>query len=96
MILAKIRDKRFITLRRGGTLVDDDHRLLAIWAAKCAQHVLHYFDAVRPDDDRPRRALESTHAWVIGETSMMQASTSLSAQVVRRICWQGPHQLAVR
>ncbi len=32
MILPKKRDPRFITVRRGGTLRDSDHRLLAIWA----------------------------------------------------------------
>lgn len=73
MILPKIRDKRFITIRRGGTLLDEDHHLLAIWAAQCAQHVLHYFEEVRPDDDRPRRAIEATHAWVNGEMKMKQA-----------------------
>ncbi|QMW04616.1 putative immunity protein [Spirosoma foliorum] len=73
MILPKIRDKRFITIRRGGTLTDEDHRLLAIWAAQCAQHVLPYFEEARPDDDRPRRALELTQAWVNGEINMKQA-----------------------
>jgi hypothetical protein len=73
MILPKIRDKRFITVRRGGTLSDEDHHLLAIWAAQCAQHVLHYFEEVRPNDDRPRRAIELTHAWVNGEITMKQA-----------------------
>ncbi len=53
MILPKIRDPRFITVRRGGTLQDDDHRLLALWAADCAEHVLHYFEEARPNDDRP-------------------------------------------
>ena len=31
MILSKDRDPRLITIRRGGTLTDDDHRLLALW-----------------------------------------------------------------
>lgn len=73
MILPKIRDKRFITIRRGGTLTDDDHRLLALWAAECAEHVLHLFEAACPNDDRPRRAIEATRAWVNGEIKMMQA-----------------------
>jgi len=73
MILPKIRDKRFITIRRGGTLTDEDHRLLAVWAAECAGHVLHLFEEARPDDDRPRRAIEATYAWVNGEIKMMQA-----------------------
>lgn len=56
MILPKERDPRFITVRRGGSLSDPDHHLLAIWAADCAEHVLHHFEQVRPGDDRPRRA----------------------------------------
>ena len=73
MILPPIRDKRFITVRRGGVLLDEDHHLLAIWAAQCAEHVLHYFEEVRPDDARPRRAIELTHAWVSGEIKVRQA-----------------------
>ena len=79
MILPKIRDKRFITVRRGGTLLDEDHHLLAIWAAQCAQHVLHYFEEVRPNDDRPRRAIESAYAWVNGEITMKQARAAAGA-----------------
>ena len=37
------RDPRLITVRRGGTLQDREHRLLAAWAAYCAAHVLHFF-----------------------------------------------------
>jgi hypothetical protein len=73
MILPKKRDPRFITVRRGGTLQDADHRLLAVWAADCAQHVLHFFEQVQPGDDRPRRAIEQAHAWVRGEITMTQA-----------------------
>lgn len=76
MIFSKIRDPRLITVRRGGTLQDADHRLLAVWAADCAQHVLHFFEQVQPDDDRPRRAIEQIHAWVRGEVSMTQARTA--------------------
>lgn len=38
VILSKERDLRLVTVRRGGTLQDSDHHLLAIWAADCAQH----------------------------------------------------------
>ena len=44
----KVRDPRFITVRRGGTLQDDDHQRLAMWAADCAEHVLHHFEQARP------------------------------------------------
>src|SRR4051794_2181229 len=73
MILPKVRDPRFVTKRRGGTLSDPDHHLLALWAASCAEHVLHLFESVQPDDPRPRRAIEHVRAWVRGEVTMMQA-----------------------
>ena len=73
MILPKVRDPRFVTIRRGGTLTDDDHRLLAEWAAVCAEHVLPLFEAVRPDDRRPREAIEHIRAWTRGEVGMMQS-----------------------
>jgi hypothetical protein len=73
MILPKKRDSRFITVRRGGTLQDADHRLLAIWAADCAQHVLHLFEEIRPDDKRPRRAIEAVRAWTRAEITMSQS-----------------------
>jgi hypothetical protein len=76
VILPKDRDPRFITIRRGGTLTDADHRLLALWAAACAEHVLHLFEAVRPSDPRPRQAIEQTRAWVRGEITMSQARTA--------------------
>jgi thymidine phosphorylase len=73
MILPKKRDPRFITLRRGGTLEDSHHHLLAIWAADCAGHVLHLFEEVKPNDERPRRAIESARAWTRGEITMSQS-----------------------
>jgi hypothetical protein len=76
VILPKVRDPRFITVRRGGTLQDDDHRLLAVWAADCAEHVLHHFERARPKDDRPRRAIELGRAWARGEVPWAVARTA--------------------
>ncbi|MFD6609634.1 putative immunity protein [Micromonospora chalcea] len=73
MILPKVRDPRFTTIRRGGTLTDEHHHLLALWAATCAEHVLGLFEAVRPDDSRPREAIGYAQAWVRGEVRMMEA-----------------------
>jgi len=73
VILPKVRDPRFITLRRGGTLTDSDHHLLALWAAVCAEHVLPLFESARPADPRPRYAIEQARAWVRGEILMTQA-----------------------
>lgn len=76
MILPKIRDPRFITIRRGGTLTDADHRLLALWAALCAEHVLPLFEAVQPADPRPRQAIALARAWARGEIPMAEARNS--------------------
>lgn len=76
MIFSPIRDPRLITVRRGGTLQDADHHLLALWAADCAQHVLHFFENVQPGDERPRYAIEQARAWARGEITMTQARTA--------------------
>src|SRR5438045_6339986 len=73
MILPKERDPRFITIRRGGTLTDADHHLLALWAAACAEHVLPFFEAAQPADLRPRQAIEQARAWARGEIAMAVA-----------------------
>jgi hypothetical protein len=76
VILPKVRDPRFVTIRRGGTLTDRDHRLLALWAAACAEHVLDLFESARPEDPRPRQAIEQARAWVRGEITMSPARSS--------------------
>ncbi|UTT67606.1 hypothetical protein NMQ01_07845 [Janibacter sp. CX7] len=73
MILPPVRDPRMIMVRRGGTLTDADHRLLALWAAECAEHVLPLFEAAVPDDRRPREAIAATRTWADGEMPMMTA-----------------------
>lgn len=67
------RDLRFVIVRRGGTLDDERHHLLAAWAADCAEHVFHFFCSQYPDDDRPRRTIEQARAWSRGEITMTQA-----------------------
>ncbi len=73
MILPYERDPRLTTVRRGGTLSDEHHRLLALWAAECTEHVLPLFEQARPDDPRPRRAIALARAWTRGEVKMTQA-----------------------
>ena len=76
MILPKERDPRFVTIRRGGTLTDSDHQLLALWAASCAEHVLDLFESAQPEDPRPRRAIELGRAWVRREITMTEARSA--------------------
>ena len=73
MILPKVRDLRFVTVRRGGTLTDADHHLLALWAASCAEHVIGLFESAQPNDPRPRQAIEHARAWACGKVTMTQA-----------------------
>ena len=73
MILPDVRDPRLVTIRRGGTLTDADHQLLALWAAQCAKHVLHLFEQAEPSDARPREAIDAARAWARGEMKMMEA-----------------------
>lgn len=76
MILTQPRDLRLITIRRGGTLTDENHRLLCTWTIACAERVLPYFEATAPDDDRARNALNHAKAWVRGEIGMKASRTS--------------------
>lgn len=62
-----------ITIRRGGSLTDEDHRLLALWAADCAAHVLGYFERAVPGDLRPSAAIAAAQAWAAGDMAMMRA-----------------------
>jgi hypothetical protein len=73
VILSEDRDPRFVTIRRGGTLTDADNRLLALWAAACAEHVLHLFEAEQPSDPRPHQAVEQVRAWARGEIRMSES-----------------------
>jgi len=48
-------------------LSEADRRIVAAWAADCAERVLPLFEAVAPDDDRPRDAIVRTRAFARGE-----------------------------
>lgn len=67
------RDIRFVAMHRGGELEPEVHRLLAAWAADCAEHVLSLFELKYPEDHRPRRAIETARAWSRGEVTVGEA-----------------------
>ncbi|SEB86156.1 putative immunity protein [Bradyrhizobium erythrophlei] len=48
-------------------LSESDRRLVAAWAADCAERVLRIFEAERPTDGRPRAAIARTRAYSRGE-----------------------------
>jgi hypothetical protein len=49
------------------SLSESDRRLVAAWAADCAERVLPLFESDAPDDDRPRDAIARTRAFARGE-----------------------------
>jgi hypothetical protein len=49
------------------TLSEDDRRVLAVWAADCAERTLPLFEAQAPGDPRPREAIEGAWAFARGE-----------------------------
>lgn len=50
------------------TLSEADRRLVAEWAATCAERVLPLFEAECPNDDRPRDAIARTLAFAHGQS----------------------------
>jgi hypothetical protein len=66
-------------------LDEQDHKLLALWAADCAGHVLPLFETKYAADDRPRKALEAARAWARGEIRVGEArSAALAAHAAAR------------
>lgn len=59
------------------TLSEADRRLVAAWAADCAERVLGLFEAESPTDDRPRAAIARTRAYARGELNT-------AAEILRR------------
>lgn len=54
-------------MRSPQTLSEADRRLVAAWAADCAERVLGLFEAEAPADDRPRAAIARARAFARGE-----------------------------
>ena len=66
-----------------------DQRALALWAARCAEHVLPHFERECPADDRPRRAIAAARAWVRGEIRCGAArAAAVAAHAAARACTQ--------
>ena len=85
-----MRDRRFVAVHRGGPLDVARHRLLAAWAADCADRVLSLFRECS-SDDRPQRAVEMARAWARGEVSVGDARKAFRAQ--KRQSAHGVHRL---
>ena len=61
------------------TLSEDDRRVVAVWAADCAERTLSLFETQAPSDTRPRDAIEGVRAFARGEMRIGQVR-ALSAR----------------
>jgi hypothetical protein len=70
------------------TLSEDDRRVLAVWAADCAERTLALFEAHAPSDTRPREAIDGVRAFArgvmrIGRVRALAARAHAAAREVR-------------
>jgi hypothetical protein len=54
------------------TLSEAGRRIVALWAADCAERVLGLFEAEAPGDNRPREAIARTRAFARGELDVAE------------------------
>jgi hypothetical protein len=61
-----------LLVRSRQTLSEGDRRIVAAWAADCAERVLWLFEAEAPQDRRPREAIARTRAFARGELDVAE------------------------
>ena len=66
------------------TLSEADRRIVAAWAADCAERVLGLFEAEAPADSRPRDAIARLRAFSRGELGVQEARRRLGAHAAAR------------
>jgi len=67
----------------------ENQKILALWAADCAEHVLKYFEKRFPEDKRPRNTIKSARLWARGKIKCGEArKAALAAHAAARKC---PH-----
>ncbi|NLD56698.1 MAG: hypothetical protein GX651_01020 [Methanomicrobiales archaeon] len=85
------RDVSFVlgrpyTERIDHRLFQPDKRILALWAADCAERVLGYFEQERPGDVRPHAAIDACRQWatsgVFRMTDIRKASLDAHAAAI--------------
>jgi hypothetical protein len=77
-------------------LSDADRRVVAAWAADCAERVLDIFEADAPGDDRPRDLIARTRAFTRGELRTVDEIRRRFASGVGAGEVQGPAEAAAR
>jgi hypothetical protein len=66
------------------TLSEADRRIVAVWAADCAERVLDLFETEAPGDSRPRDAIARLRAFARGELGVAEARRRFVAHAAAR------------
>jgi hypothetical protein len=66
------------------TLSEAERRIVAVWAADCAERVLGLFEAEAPGDRRPREAIARLRAFARGELGVAEARRRFVAHAAAR------------
>lgn len=69
------------------SVTNEEHKRLALQAAQCAEMTLALFTQERPDDSRPKAAIEAARNWAAGELSVADArKAAFAAHAAAREC----------
>ena len=71
-------------MRSPQTLSEADRRIVAVWAADCAERVLGLFEAEAPRDSRPRDAIARLRAFARGELGVAETRRRFVAHAAAR------------
>jgi hypothetical protein len=71
-------------VRSPQTLSEADRRIVAVWAADCAERMLGLFEADAPGDSRPRDAIVRLRAFARGELGVREARRRFVAHAAAR------------
>ena len=72
---ASDEDKVWLATRKGAC----SERVQRLFAAACAESVLHLFEAARPDDERPRVAIQTAVAFALGQATAEELAAAARA-----------------
>jgi hypothetical protein len=76
-----------------------DHKTLAAWAIDCAERILPYFENNFPDDQRPRKAIETLQTWIktgVFKMAMIRKASLDSHAAARDVGEDNPARSAAR
>jgi hypothetical protein len=95
--------KKFSIARKDEEMVEmvekTEHKTLALWAIDCAERVLPYFEKVKPEDNRPRKAIETLQMWIdtgVFKMAVIRKASLDSHAAAREVGEDNPARSAAR